>query len=238
MSSFTSVELVSKAKLSASTTSPSSSECYLNDCGVNQIKQTAPNDPTNHLTLWLSDGSCSPQVITSDWSSAVAPQSISSLSVLYAPSASGVNTNNVALKKKDGSTVDISSYLLCTSAQVNDNGKQVKWDICALTSSAPEGVYDNSVGAVFTFNPTSSSGSCKMGIYEMQVHGVPTPGNGLSTGAIVGIVLGVLALIGIAGICFVRQANLRKRAARWLNQPRGGWESLELWAADRADHHD
>ncbi|KAJ3024830.1 UNVERIFIED_CONTAM: hypothetical protein HDU68_007750 [Siphonaria sp. JEL0065] len=234
---FASNELVSKSTLTASTTNPIGSDCYANDCSINQVKQTAPNDEANHLTMWMSDGSCGPQLITSDWSSTLYPQSISSLSVLFAPTTSGVNTKNVALKKNDGSTVDISSYLLCTAAQVNDGGNQVRWDICALTSSAPEGTYDNSVGAVFTFLPNNDSGVCKMGIYEVQVHGVPTPGNGLSVGAIAGIVLAVLAIIAIGGICFVRQSNLRKRAARWLNQPRGGWESLELWAADRADHH-
>ncbi|KAJ3060538.1 hypothetical protein HDU99_005875 [Rhizoclosmatium hyalinum] len=240
--SFNSQELVSQSTLTASSTSADAASCYNNSCDINNIKQTAPNDASNHLTMWKSDGSCGAQTIRSNWGNLI-PQSISSLSVLYTPDSSnaGVKTQTVVLSKKDGSTVDVSNYLLCTTASVSDAGKPVRWDICALSSSAPGGTYDNVVGASFVFQPSNSgSGGCTMGIYELQVHGINTPGatQPLTTGAIVGIILAVLVVIAIGGLCFVRQANLRKRAARWLNQPRGGWESLELWAADRAEHHD
>ncbi|KAJ3060020.1 hypothetical protein HDU98_003975, partial [Podochytrium sp. JEL0797] len=149
-----------------------------------------------------------------------------------------VLTNQVAFQKQDGTSIDVSSYLLCTRAHVNDGGNTVEWDICALKSSVPDGTYDNTVGAQFTFSPSKGDGSkaCMIAIYEMKVYGIATPGasnTGLSVGAVIGVVVAVLALIGIAAVCFVRRANLRKRAAKWLNQPTGGWESLELWASAR-----
>ncbi|KAJ3131704.1 hypothetical protein HK100_006072, partial [Physocladia obscura] len=144
----------------------------------------------------------------------------------------------VVLNKSDGSSVSVSNYLLCTTAQVADGEYTVKWDICALGSSAPPGTYDNAVGATFTFQQPNST-ACDFALYEIQVHGVPTPStSGLGIGGIIGIIVACFAIVLIAGLCFVRQANLRKRAARWLNQPKAGWESLELWAADRAEHHD
>ncbi|KAJ3068876.1 hypothetical protein HDU98_008016 [Podochytrium sp. JEL0797] len=188
-----------------------------------------------------SDGSCVNQIITANWGNAVTPQSISSLSVLFDTNTTNVPTNQLTFKKLDGSTIDVSSHLLCTRAHVNDGGNPVAWDICTLSDSSlvPDGTYDNTVGAQFTFNPTNEDGSegCRMGIYEMKIYGIATPDQstqGLSVGAVIGIILGVLAIIGIGALCFIRRANLRKGAARWLNQPSGGWESLELWANERA----
>ncbi|ORY45934.1 hypothetical protein BCR33DRAFT_715959, partial [Rhizoclosmatium globosum] len=175
--SFNSQELVSQSTLTASSTSADAASCYNNSCDINNIKQTAPNDASNHLTMWKSDGSCGAQTIRSDWGSLI-PQSISSLSVLYTPDSSNANvkTQTVVLSKKDGSTVDVSNYLLCTTASVSDAGKPVRWDICALSSSAPGGTYDNVVGALlFSSQATLEAGvvlwvfmSCKFTVSTLQ----------------------------------------------------------------------
>ncbi|KAI8619252.1 hypothetical protein BC830DRAFT_804232 [Chytriomyces sp. MP71] len=162
------------------------------------------------------------------------------MSVLFDAQDGGSNATKLSLNYANGGSMDVAAYLLCTRAMVEDDGNTVAWDICAFNSEAPRGTFDGVNGATWTFVPVPEKGNgpCQVGIFEIQMHGVESVGAVISVGAMVGIVIAILALVSIGAVCFIRQSNLRKRAARWLNQPRGGWESLELWAADRADHHD
>ncbi|KAJ3242529.1 hypothetical protein HDU78_001342 [Chytriomyces hyalinus] len=238
--SLASIELVNKAVVSASSTNQNSNDCYGGSCDVLNVKQTAPNNEEDHLTDWQSNPStaCNSEWVNADWSKE-GGYSLTSMSVLFAKKDTGSRAKKLSLKNSNGATVDVSTYLMCTPAKVQDGADLVRWDICALDMTAPTGTWDNIVSARWTFEPVapSSGASCRVGVYEIQMHGVKSQ-VGLGIGAVIGIVLGVLALIAIVAVCLIRQANLRKRAARWLNQPRGGWESLELWAADRTNHHE
>ncbi|KAI8619251.1 hypothetical protein BC830DRAFT_1104949 [Chytriomyces sp. MP71] len=153
MTRIVSEELVSKSVLEASSTDPQD-HCFGNNCGISNIKQTAPNDETNHPTNWQSaaDPNCAPIWVTADWS-AKGPYTVSSLSVLYTQNNGGAKTNNIQLKKSDGSYTDISKYLLCVATTVYDDDIPVKWDICALDYSAPPGTYANIIGAKWNFQP-------------------------------------------------------------------------------------
>ncbi|KAJ3064394.1 hypothetical protein HDU98_012198 [Podochytrium sp. JEL0797] len=235
-------ELVSQSRLSASSTNPNTSKCFNQSCDVNNIKQTTIDDQATHLAEWLSDGSCTPQTITIDWSATAPPQSISGISILYDLSTK-VQTDTVAFKTTSGTTVDVSNFLLCTRAQVDTvaaSGGHVSlpWDICGFSSSATEETFTGIVGATFTFTP--QIGFCQIGVHEIQIHGTQTPGStqpnsSMSWGYIVMIVLVNLCALFFVGVCCLRQTNLRKRYARLLGKPtRGRYESLELWAADRA----
>ncbi|KAJ3298257.1 hypothetical protein HDU79_011544 [Rhizoclosmatium sp. JEL0117] len=214
MSVFNSIELISTAKLSATSTNPNGSDCYGGSCDINQVKQIAANDQNNHLTNWQSalDPSCADQSVSADWYSASGYQTISSYSVLNGVKGVKGGPKQVVLHTKDGDR-DITSYRLCTSASVNDGGVQVEWDICALSSTAPSGIYDYATGITFTFTPPKWDKGCQMGLYELQVHGNTTPGSdkGLSVGAIIGIVIAALLVGAIGAICVVRQRNLAKR---------------------------
>ncbi|KAI8616373.1 hypothetical protein BC830DRAFT_1118249 [Chytriomyces sp. MP71] len=153
MKRIVSEELVSKSVLEASSTDPQD-HCFGNNCGISNIKQTAPNDETNHPTNWQSaaDPNCAPIWVTADWS-AKGPYTVSSLSVLYTQNNGGAKTNNIQLKKSDGSYIDISKYLLCVATTVYDDDTPVKWDICALDYSAPPGTFTNIIGAKWNFQP-------------------------------------------------------------------------------------
>ncbi|KAJ3099268.1 hypothetical protein HK100_004920 [Physocladia obscura] len=230
-------ELVSLSALSASSTDTNNDDCYDNSCSINNVKQTAPNDENNHLTMWQSGW------IISDWSS-VGPYAITSFAVLFGPYS-------------DGSIVSISSYSLCTSAIISDSGASVKWEICALASSAPAGTYSDTVSATFLITPNpsaSANATCKINIYEacfniflnIQIHGYPIPSSntGVSVGAVVGIVLGFIFVLIVTTLCCLRRKNLRKRVARWLNNydessrvRAGGWESLDRWAETRTENN-
>ncbi|KAJ3232386.1 hypothetical protein HDU81_003024 [Chytriomyces hyalinus] len=238
--SLASVELVNKSVVSASSTNSNSNDCYGGNCDVVNVKQTTLNNEEDHLTDWQSSPStaCSSEWVTADWSKE-GGYSLTSMSVLFAKKDTGSRAKKLSIKNTNGATVDVTEYVRCTPAKVQDGADLVLWDICALDVIAPTGTWDNIVSAKWTFDPIapSSGGTCRVGIYEIQMHGVKSQA-GLSIGAVIGIILGVLALIAIVAVCLIRQANLRKRAARWLNQPRGGWESLELWAADRTNHHE
>ncbi|KAJ3024831.1 UNVERIFIED_CONTAM: hypothetical protein HDU68_007751 [Siphonaria sp. JEL0065] len=224
---FGSTELISIAKLVASSTDPNGSNCYGGSCDVDQVKQIAANDQNNRLTNWQSalDPSCSTQTIKADWYWTAGYNSISSYSVLNGEKGAKGGPTKVVLQTKNGD-IDVTSYRLCTAAQVNDGGKQVEWDICALSKSAPEGTYDNVYGATFTFTPGSFNGSCQMNVYELQVHGTPTPGNDLTVGAIVGIIIASLVVVAIATVCIIRHRNIsrRKRMGRIVNG--GEWNGL------------
>ncbi|KAJ3399378.1 hypothetical protein CcCBS67573_g04655 [Chytriomyces confervae] len=150
-------ELVSVSVLDASSTDESGN-CFGGHCAVTNVKQTAPNDATDHLTNWASapDANCAPVWVSADWKN-MGPYTVSSLSVLYTPHDGGARTDNVVLIHKDGSIIDISKYLLCTPANVQDGSNRVRWDICALDSLAPVGTYQNIVGAKWTFTPTRPS---------------------------------------------------------------------------------
>ncbi|KAJ3232387.1 hypothetical protein HDU81_003025 [Chytriomyces hyalinus] len=179
MSSNPSNELIARSSLVASSTDLSAPTF-----DILNIKQTAPNDENDDMTLWQS--------------------------------AAGA-LSNVALKTYNGRNVDITSYMLCTQARVRDGPKMVRWDICALMGDAPPGTYDGAVGVSFTFKapPVSNAGAspvCQMNMYQMQMYGTPTPGI-LSVGQIIGIVVGIVVALGIAGVFFVRWRNLRLRKA-------------------------
>ncbi|KAI8616372.1 hypothetical protein BC830DRAFT_1167850 [Chytriomyces sp. MP71] len=203
-------ELISFSSLAASTTDSSGS------FDVNNLKRTSANDQNNHLTMWQSqsDTSCAFQWITANWESSMGPQTIQSLSVLSGPLSSGRPTN-VALKNWKGNNVDITSFLMCSTAKVKDGPNQVNWDICALQSNAPDGIYAGATGISFTFQPPSVNGVCQMNVFELQVFGTATPGL-LTPGATVGIVLAVIValLILVAAFCWVRRRNLGRRKLR------------------------
>ncbi|KAI8617326.1 hypothetical protein BC830DRAFT_1167096 [Chytriomyces sp. MP71] len=243
MSSYSSIELVSHSSLTASSTDPNGKNCVGVGCNIYNVRQTAPNDENDHLTNWKSapDSSCRTVTVTADWSGFNSGSfSLSSMSVLFDAQDGGSKANGLTLNYASGGSKDVSAWLLCTHAQVQTNGNTVAWDICALDNSAPDGTFDRVSSAVWNFTPVQekNNGTCQVGVYEMQMHGVETKGSLISVGAMVGIVIAILAAIAIAVVCVIRQSNLRKRTARWLQQPTGGWQSLELWAADRADHHD
>ncbi|TPX74072.1 hypothetical protein CcCBS67573_g04653 [Chytriomyces confervae] len=210
MSSSPSIELIAKSSLVASST-----DLTAPTFDILNIKQTAPNDENDDMTLWQStaDPTCAFQWINADWSSQ-GPQSILSFSILHGQKPGALS--NVALKTYNGRNVDITSYMLCTQARVRDGPKMVRWDVCALLSDAPPGTYDGAVGVSFTFkapavSSTGASPVCQMNMYQMQMYGTPTPGI-LSVGQIVGIVVGIVAVL-LAGVFFVRWRNLRLRAA-------------------------
>ncbi|KAJ3242528.1 hypothetical protein HDU78_001341 [Chytriomyces hyalinus] len=210
MSSSPSTELIAKSALVASST-----DLTAPTFDILNIKQTAPNDENDDMTLWQSnaDPTCAFQWINADWSSQ-GPQSILSFSILHGQKPGALS--NVALKTYNGRNVDITSYMLCTQARVRDGPKMVRWDVCALLSDAPPGTYDGAVGVSFTFkapavSSTGASPVCQMNMYQMQMYGTPTPGI-LSVGQIVGIVIGIVAVL-LAGVFFVRWRNLRLRAA-------------------------
>ncbi|KAI8832647.1 hypothetical protein BJ741DRAFT_614251 [Chytriomyces cf. hyalinus JEL632] len=219
MSSTPSTELIAKSSLMASST-----DLTAPTFDILNIKQTAPNDENDDMTSKLvlcvcvcvcfcSDPTCAFQWINADWSSQ-GPQSILSFSILHGQKPGTLS--NVALKTYNGRNVDITSYMLCTQARVRDGPKMVRWDVCALLSDAPPGTYDGAVGVSFTFkaqavSSTGASPVCQMNMYQLQMHGTRTPGI-LSVGQIVGIVIGILAVLGLACV-FVRWRNLRLRAA-------------------------
>ncbi|KAI8622328.1 hypothetical protein BC830DRAFT_671491 [Chytriomyces sp. MP71] len=242
MSSYASVELVSHSSLTASSTDPTGKNCIGVGCSIYNVRQTAPNDEQNHLTNWKSapDSSCAPVTVTADWSGFNSGSfSLSSMSVLFDAQDGGSKADVLTLNYASGASMDVSNWLLCTRAQVDDDGNIVAWDICAFDSAAPDGTFDRVQGAIWKLTPVKGKNNdCQVGVYEMQMHGVETKGVMISVGAMVGIVIAILAAIAIAAVCVIRRSNLRKRTVRWLQQPTGGWQSLELWAADRADHHD
>ncbi|KAJ3068875.1 hypothetical protein HDU98_008015 [Podochytrium sp. JEL0797] len=209
-------ELISISSLTASSTDPMGSNCYGGTCGVDEVKQTSANDQSNHLTNWQSalDPSCGPQSIKADWYGSAGYNSITSFSVLNGKLATPGGPSKVVLQTAYGD-VDITSYKLCTSANVNDGGSQVEWDICALSSQAPAGTFDNVRGATFYFSPASvGTTGCVMNVYEIQMHGTPTPGAsqpGLSAGFTATIVIFCLILLCGLGVWLVRQRNIRKR---------------------------
>ncbi|KAI8615120.1 hypothetical protein BC830DRAFT_1081488 [Chytriomyces sp. MP71] len=247
MSSFASIDLVSHSSLTASSTDTNGKNCFGVGCSIDNVRQTAPDDESNHLTNWKSapDSSCPTVIVTADWSGFNSGSfSLSSMSVLFdaqdgkTPSR-GSHANGLTLNYASGASMDVSNWLLCTRAQVDDDGNIVAWDICAFDSAAPDGTFDRVQGAIWKLTPVKGKNNdCQVGVYEMQMHGVETKGAVICVGAIVGIVIAILVAISIAAACVIRRSNLRKRKARGLQQPTGGWQSLELWAADRADHHD
>ncbi|KAJ3060021.1 hypothetical protein HDU98_003976 [Podochytrium sp. JEL0797] len=216
-------ELISISTLTASSTDPIGSNCYGGTCDVSEIKQTSANDQSNHLTNWQSklDPSCGPQSIKADWYGSAGYNSIASFSVLNGKLASPGGPSKVVLQTAYGD-VDITQYKLCTSATVNDGGSQVEWDICALSTQAPAGTFDNARGATFYFNPASiGSAGCVVNVYEIQMHGTPTPGApapGLSGGFTAAIVIFCLIAVCGLGVWFVRQRNIakRQRAGRFV----------------------
>ncbi|KAJ3060022.1 hypothetical protein HDU98_003977 [Podochytrium sp. JEL0797] len=217
---FGATELISISTLTASSTDPISSNCYGGTCDVSEIKQTSANDQSNHLTNWQSklDPSCGPQSIKADWYGSAGYSSITSFSVLNGKLASPGGPSKVVLQTAYGD-VDITQYKLCTSASVNDGGSTVEWDICALSSQAPAGTFDNVRGATFYFNPASvGSAGCVVNVYEIQMHGTSTPRTGLSAGLTAVVV--ILCLMGVCGlgIWIVRQRNIakRQRAGRFI----------------------
>ncbi|KAI8613704.1 hypothetical protein BC830DRAFT_1130986 [Chytriomyces sp. MP71] len=223
---FVSTELVSKAVLSASSNSNS----------IYRIRDTAPNNQMNLNTIWTSDGACHNNWIAADWSSQ-GGYSISSFAIMNGPNPAGAPMSLV-LQYTSGYTNDVTSNVNCVKGQINDNGGgngTIEWDVCSFNTMIPDGTLDNVAGATFTFAP-SSGGNCVIGIHEVRISsrtrlfsyshlishqlemwGVPTPG--ISAGAIAGIVLAVLAIVLAAGVCVVRQYNLRKRekAHRWTS---------------------
>ncbi|KAI9348520.1 hypothetical protein BDR26DRAFT_915668 [Obelidium mucronatum] len=210
---FGSNELISVATLTASSTDPNGANCYGGSCDVNQVKQSAANDQNNHLTNWQS-------ALASKQTGTGLQDTNLSLVTLCLNGEKGAKggPTRVVLHTKKGD-VDVTSYRLCTAAQVNDGGRQVEWDICALSKSAPEGTYDDVSGVTFTFTPGSVAGGCQMNVYELQMHGVLTPGNTLTPGAIAGIVIASIVFIALAALCIIRQRNIsrRKRMGRMVN---------------------
>ncbi|ORY45932.1 hypothetical protein BCR33DRAFT_715958 [Rhizoclosmatium globosum] len=114
------------------------------------------------------------------------------------------------------------------SSASNDGQIPVEWNICAMSALAPSGTFDYVNGITFTFSPASLTGGCQMNVYELQVHGTPTPDNSLSVGAIVGIVIACVVAAMVCCICIVRQRNLakRRRTGRFVGDGNNEWNGL------------
>ncbi|KAI8613775.1 hypothetical protein BC830DRAFT_1130539 [Chytriomyces sp. MP71] len=150
-------ELVSMGTVTASSTDETG--CKGGPCAASNVKETSLNDAQSHPLYWMSaaDAQCGPVSISADWRRKGARNgyTVSAMSVLYTSHDARAPTNNLVLTHKDGSTSDVSAYLLCTPTMLADNdGDDVRWDICTFDHSAPDGTYNNVVGATWTFQPT------------------------------------------------------------------------------------
>ncbi|ORY45933.1 hypothetical protein BCR33DRAFT_784058 [Rhizoclosmatium globosum] len=202
MSVFNSIELISTAKLSATSTNPNGSDCYGGSCDINQVKQIAANDQNNHLTNWQSalDPSCADQSVSADWYSAQATK-------LSAATQSSTVSKEVKHRPPNPETRLTPTTILRSikSKPVKGGPKQVVYTQKTATAIYPATDYVH-------LHPLTMEAFKWNGI-SLQVHGNTTPGSdkGLSVGAIIGIVIAALLVGAIGAICVVRQRNLAKR---------------------------
>ncbi|KAJ3298255.1 hypothetical protein HDU79_011542 [Rhizoclosmatium sp. JEL0117] len=189
-------ELIHLSYLSSSSESHAGN-CASNRCSIDNIKQNASLDLTNHPLLWQSalDPTCANQWIYADWSN-LGPFSMISFAILYGPLGfifdGSKITHNVTLTNPTSGNVDASGMIACTLSSVNNSREMVRYDICSFQNfNGPPTVFDGMTGANFSFELAmhANASSCQMNIYEIDLYGLKNTGNaanGPSTNPIAG----------------------------------------------------
>ncbi|KAI8617395.1 hypothetical protein BC830DRAFT_1113634 [Chytriomyces sp. MP71] len=231
------VDIFVGSTLTASSYDSTSLGCGGGRCKVNQVSNDGSGATSEDRTFWQSspDATCSDQWIQSQFAS---PVSLLNLTIEYDSLGWSFGAQNshfqVLLNPGTPQQSDATSITACTSANVTNTGTTNRLDTCTFDKPPT-----NVGGMRITWGLSKYNGTCQMNVDEIIAFGIPssatdTPStggksgnsgspappssnpvdsasNGLSGGAIAGIIVAAIVVLGAAVLYGMRYKNLKRR---------------------------